>query len=499
MYSECTRQKSEVAAKVSAELLAQQDSDAAFANPNLQLLNCSQKELAKHRSYFSNDSLIRSACWHIASCAMSIVLMLISTRGNFSGDKPAGEVNAVIVSHMVSEPSAESSVDGYFGNFCEKLSDVGVSSKTLFINHIGRKGCKSVTNNNGLYLTSPYRDLKSELSILLDQICSAFRLWKHSLQEQRKLARRFVRCGISASVTSVALSNRRIACQLFDGIDELDPSYVILTYEGHGWERLLIRAINRKKPNVKIIGYHHSIIFSGHRAIDCSFGKDSLPDFVVTAGDITAGILKNVPTKSGLKPFALGSPKANDFVGHEKKTDAGQAIVLLAPEGVKEEVLAFLQLAKELVDLGCFNEIRLRLHPLMQSGALRSWFDDNFDYETSVVVSNCHLEEDLAAASFVVYRASSVAISALAVGTPVTFYDRAGISEFNDPIDPDLDLHFSASSSGQMETVLADVKDLISVHKKWTVAVVNAQRYAQQYFSPWSSAAISRIFLKDST
>ena len=279
MYSECTRQKSEVAAKVSVELLTKQDSDAIFANPNLQLLNCSQKELAKHRSYFSNYSLVRSACWHLASCARSIFLMLISRRGNFLDDSPAGEVNAVIVSHMVSEPRAEGPVDGYFGNFREKLSEVGISSNTLFINHIGRKGYKFVNTNSGVYVTSPYRDLKSELSILLDQISSGFRLWKHSLKEQRKSARHFVRCGISASVTGVALSNRRIACQLFKGIDELNPSYVILTYEGHGWERLLIRAINRKKPDIKIIGLEVAVTLErpGFRIKKRKVRKKQLP------------------------------------------------------------------------------------------------------------------------------------------------------------------------------------------------------------------------------
>jgi len=495
LYSKCISQKIEVAAKVSSKLLTQQNSDAAFANPNLQLLNCSQKEIAKHRSYFLDYSLIRSACWHLASCAMSIFLMLVSRRGNFLSDSLGGSVNAVIVSHMVSEPSAEGPVDGYFGNLCEKLSDVGISSTTLFINHMGRNGYRSVNKNSGVYVTSPYRELKSELFILLDQISSSFRLWKYSLKEQRASARHFVRCGISASVTGVALSNRRIACQLFEGINELDPSYVILTYEGHGWERLLIRAINRNKPDIKIIGYNHSVILNGHRAIDCSFGKDSLPDFVVTAGHITGDLLKNTPTKLGLKPFALGSPKAADFVGHEKKTDGGQAIVLLAPEGVKDEVLAFLQLAKELVSLGCFNEIRLRLHPLMQNGTLRSWFDENFDYDLPIVVSDCRLDEDIAAASLVVYRASAVAISSLAVGTPVVFYDLAGNSEFNDPIDPGLDLHFSASTSGQMETILSEIKALMSVRQKRTVSTANAQRYAQKYFCPWSSTAISKIFL----
>ena len=87
------------------------------------------------------------------------------------------------------------------------------------------------------------------------------------------------------------------------------PKYILFTFEGHAWERLLIFFC--KKNKIKTIGYQFSTIKKNQIGFFTQLKKNYNSDYLATSGSITLKIVKN--KISYAEPFKLGSSKYLPF------------------------------------------------------------------------------------------------------------------------------------------------------------------------------------------
>ncbi len=79
------------------------------------------------------------------------------------------------------------------------------------------------------------------------------------------------------------------------------PRALLVTYEGHAWERQAFAAARGVDPDIRCVGYQHTILFPRQHAIRRSLGWPFDPDVILTAGDVTHELLAAGQSLSGTK------------------------------------------------------------------------------------------------------------------------------------------------------------------------------------------------------
>ena len=59
------------------------------------------------------------------------------------------------------------------------------------------------------------------------------------------------------------------------------PDYIITTFEGHAWERLVFRSAREVCPQVKCLAYQHAPIFKNQHSIRRFIGNTYEPDYTL--------------------------------------------------------------------------------------------------------------------------------------------------------------------------------------------------------------------------
>ena len=81
--------------------------------------------------------------------------------------------------------------------------------------------------------------------------------------------------------------NLRLKYQIQELIKIINPKLIIIPFEGHAWERVIIKSIKDINPNIKIAAYQFSITTKFQHSIFRPLKKDYNPDIIFTTGTIT--------------------------------------------------------------------------------------------------------------------------------------------------------------------------------------------------------------------
>ena len=103
------------------------------------------------------------------------------------------------------------------------------------------------------------------------------------------------------------ISNLRLIYQLDELLKFYKPKFVLFTYEGHAWERLLISLCKNYKNRTKSIAFQFSLIKKNQIGFFNKLKKDYNPDYIATSGKIPE---KNIKKKINFsKIIKVGSSK----------------------------------------------------------------------------------------------------------------------------------------------------------------------------------------------
>ena len=123
-----------------------------------------------------------------------------------------------------------------------------------------------------------------EIKIFFELFLDTYRLFKKGLNQKNLLEKKYY-FFISANCLSVStLSNLRIFYQSFEIISIINPKKITITFEGHAFERNILKAANLFNTKIEKVAFHHSLPFKNQFSYTINFKNGSNPDVVLASG-----------------------------------------------------------------------------------------------------------------------------------------------------------------------------------------------------------------------
>jgi hypothetical protein len=335
-------------------------------------------------------------------------------------------VEVLFVSHLLNAAQAGQAEDFYFGTLADELRERGRPAALALLNHAGQRS----------------RDLASQWPrdaaprvVLSASLAPAEEraLRRRLLTESRRLEQlaRGTESGLERSVWSraaaeaqsgAALATLRISEQVGALVAKLRPSAIVVTHEGHAWERVVFAAARRSRPGIRCIGYQHAALFKLQHAVRRNLLPAYNPDQIVAAGNVAAAQLASAPRLAGVSVSVLGSSRAakaraaaSQVAAPATAARADKAFTcLVLPEGIPAECHLLFELSLECARACPDMSFIWRLHPIVSFESLLKRNVKLRNRPPNVKLSTRAFADDAAGAGWALYRGSTAVIQAVA-------------------------------------------------------------------------------------
>ena len=384
--------------------------------------------------------------------------------------------DVLFVSHLINEEHLSNKDDFYFHDIPEKLASIGLSSSVALINHVKHKNSP---DTGFKILLSPTLSFISELTIFFKQ-WSSIGLLKQ-LFRRNEVPPNLSRKALIGELSSDTANTLRIAKQIGMLLKKTESKFLVITYEGHAWERLVFYEARKVNPNIKCIGYQHAVIFEHQHAIRRLLRSEYNPDVILTAGNVAKKQFDNLKYSSSIVVKCLGSHKSRAVVP-SKNVKVRKCLVV--PEGIiSESILLFefsLQCAKEILDY----QFVWRLHPLLSFEKLKKHSKVFNELPENIELSKISLNSDIERCDAVLYRGSTAVVEAVNAGLMPIYY--ANNEELS--IDPIYDQKLGKYVVRNVKEFINSIKYPIDSNEQKKLS-----EYAQNFYTPLDYKLLSDV------
>lgn len=328
-----------------------------------------------------------------------------------------GTARILFVSHFLGKPQAK---DSYFGDLLA-AGPQGYETGVLYLNHTWTKAVQypqaSLGDADGPRILIP-RGLPLGLALK--------RLWKLR-NAARRIARHAPSGTMAAHIRANALDPQNVftIALLYHArqiLRTLQPQLLVLTWEGHAWERALIACAREACPGIDVIAYHHGPVSPMTVAAARPTVSTADPDALMVTGDwVTEQYRSSLLWHD--KPIAVvGSPRARRA---QPLPVADGSTLLVLPEGVHEETIMLFGLAMEALSRDPTLQVILRTHPKIDADMVLKQLPEIRQHGSRLRLSQSSLQSDIAASRWMLYRGSTTAYEGLQSGLrPLLFIDK---------------------------------------------------------------------------
>ncbi len=390
----------------------------------------------------------------------------------------------LIVSHLV---NTQDTGDFYFGKLPEELARIGKSVVVALIDHSAVTSPHmrllsdgSVGNLTRLVLPNTL-SLRGELAMLSSMLSISMKTVRISEQEELNANVRYAAAG--EAIAAASFQALRTAKQIENLVERLSPKALIVTFEGHAWERTAFQLARKKRSEIKCVGYQHAALFKLQHAIRRKLGNGADPDIIWTSGNVAAEELERGKSLSGVKISTVGSARAS--VNHLStcecsKFSGGQFTCLVLPEGLKTECNILFEFSLACAVVYTKSTFIWRLHPAISFEALAKENSNLRRLPRNIILSKASIQDDIAKSHLALYRGSTAIIQAALAGVVPVYVRRSN----EIPIDT---LHGVDHGVGRV-SVPADLLGVVdSVCAGDNSAFI--QSYCKNLFEPMKSVA----------
>lgn len=328
--------------------------------------------------------------------------------------------DVVFVSHLLNPAQAGQETDFYFG---DAPAAIAANHRPLIalINHTGERGAALVRQWKAdavprVILSRTLR-LKDEISLRARLKKEATRLKALARKEAPGRARRIVARASEEALSPGSLAAMRLFVQVRALVARFQPKAIVLTHEGHAWERVAFAAARSVRPDVRCIGYQHAALFRLQHAIRRPLAAQYNPDEILTAGAVGKAQLEGSPALRGVPVDVVGSIRglqANSKLRGAQGTRELACLVL--PEGIPGECNLLFEFS-----LACARrcpEIQFiwRLHPILSYSSLARRNRVLRSLPNNVRLSRAPLDADAAICRWALYRGTTAIVQAASAG-----------------------------------------------------------------------------------
>lgn len=360
---------------------------------------------------------IRHTLRQFIACNSFFLNPLASHPSWWTSYELTGSADILFVSHLINKCHIGLPNDFYFGDLPKRLKMHGITSSFALINHTSSS---SLSDSDWRHGESTPRFFLSKYLPFLEELEIRCQLVK----ESRRLINAIPRAPYShirvwqeaarQSLSSGSISNLRIAHQVQHLVDIIRPRFVVTTFEGHGWERLVFASARLVNPDILCFGYQHAALFPLQHSISRDLGSRYDPDILLSTGPTAAAKLRS-QMSDHIKPITVvGSVRSiSGIVGPVPlKTDC----ILILPEGLIDECLLMFRFALKAAFLFPKIEFIWRLHPLISRLQLLRLEPMFSKLPSNIRWPILPLDNDFALARWSLYRGSTAIFQAAAYG-----------------------------------------------------------------------------------
>lgn len=415
----------------------------------------------------------------------------------------SGPIDILFVSHLINKSDAGKAYDFYFGNLPELIQAEGHRVLVALIDHTANPDTTLAVhwgeNASPRLVLSSRLDLQGELSLYLKLRKEASRLATlFPLDGSFFLKRVFARASLEA-MSGGTRATLRISVQLNRLVSAMKPKMIIVTYEGHAWERVAFSAAREASAGVMCVGYQHAAIFRLQHGALRKLGTTFDPDLILTAGAVSKRQIENTPSLQGITIRVLGSNRAFlrstrtditryavDHVGEIAPLVTSRNVCLVIPEGIISECLILVEFCLSCAELVPEMRFILRLHPLVTPETLRRVLPRLRTPPANVEFSQISLEDDIKRASCALYRGSTAIVKVACSGVLPVYLTLGGEMTI-DPLYELADLRVSVANPADFKAKICGEKAVPRIVLRDLKTLI---RYCKDFYSPVDPAVI---------
>ncbi len=437
-----------------------------------------------HTSYPKRFIKIRSFLFTVKK----LIQYKTTAAGWTSSNELPESIDVLLVSHIVSDEHIGTKQDFYYGNLGDALNENGFSSAIVLRNQ-APGGIGNIAGKWGLETRT--------IRIIFDEVLSIGEEWKlrkllasqiRWLKKLRKesvcdIDRRVIKLAQNQALSSLSIANLRFYFQIYRLILKLKPKSVVVTYEGHSWERLVFAAARKIDEKIRCVGYQHTILFPRQHALKRSLGCNYDPDVIATTGVGLKDELINSHNYKCLEVYSVGTHRCENFLWNldHKYSTINALGCLVIPDGTYPECLMIFNFAMSCaLKMPNINFI-FRVHPVFDFVDFSKKNPKFKKMPSNIQISKNSLGADLEASAWCLYRGSSVVIQGVIAGLrPLYVCDKGGLS-----LDPLYKLNSWRKYLASTEDFLRAVNsDLIAGKMQLKNDAIEARNYCIEYQEP---------------
>jgi hypothetical protein len=431
-------------------------------------------------------SIAKNIVWRTFQLLRSNAVSLLNiARAIFKRDLPHGmdnlpssDIDILFISHLLNSSFIGEDDDFYFGSIASELRPK--KAIVALINHTKERDSVILSNWGGCITPRVvFRKLLSfqqEFDIFLAQRKERRRLKRYQLSHNSTLYSNIIKEAANHALSPETAGTLRFTKQVELLLIKVQPRYIITTFEGYGWERLVFATAKEINPGIVCIGYQHSAIFQLQHSIFRNLLPSFNPDIILTSGGVAKNQLEVAIHDKSIKIRVLGSKKKINLIktSHDlKKTK----ICLVTPEAFKTECNILFEFSLMCALARPDIKFIWRLHPLMSFDDL---IKDNLRFENipdNVSMSNTTFEADLLKSDYILYRGSTAVVSAISLGLIPIYLQKD--NDLN--IDPIYDCNCNRSTAATVSDFEAAVE---LNHSNKTLKLLI--KYGSEFYMPFN-------------
>lgn len=401
----------------------------------------------------------------------------------------APRCDVLMVSHLVNESFPGHEGDFYYGKVAGELTERGISSTIALINY---------TETTPMALAGRWRQAKiprviftpvlrfsEEWALYRRARAEASRLQEAAMSQSSDLDRRVITRAAIEAASGGAVGALRLGEQIKALVARLQPRALVVTYEGHSWERVAFASARAAWPGICCIGYQHAALFNLQHAVQRRLGEKYNPDIILTSGKVAENRLRRNPNLQDVRIDTLGSNRsfARQSAGAWGTSAGGGRTCLVLPEGIVSECNLLFGFALKCARIMPDMHFIWRLHPNMDYTALTRQNPAFSDLPSNILVSKHTLAEDIVRSHWALYRGSTAIVQAAVTGVHPVYLHQPG----EIPIDT---LHDVAELRAQV----VEPEDFKRLASQADVAGINSEQiqdYCEQMFTPINTSTLA--------
>ena len=339
----------------------------------------------------------------------------------------------IFVSHFLNEIQIKNKKENDY-YFSHVIKNIKSKSTLVLFNHL-----KKNYYSRDKFILNLNTSLFYEIKIIKELVQQLFRFNTKCLNKDKsKFAKKFL-LFIYTNILSVdTLNNVRIYYQFLNIIKKVRPKKIIVTFEGHAFERNIFLATKKINSKIETIGFHHSIPFKNQFAYTLNLKNNSNPDIIFASGK--SSFKKFSSNKNFKKTILVGSNRISKLkfdidnkFNESKLTNLKYCLVI--PEGIEGEVDLLLNFCNDY--LLKFNNINfiVRLHPVLRNKIkkFQSLFDTKYINKKVFFSNNKNQYYDIKKCDIALYRGTSLIFDSVKNGLVPFYYSRKNEIDF-DPL-----------------------------------------------------------------